>query len=110
MITQHAVCVDAVYAISKFAGQRSVNSPAGYAWCHRRKPLSCASGVLNIDWCDVGTSQDDEDDEADIALQSGVQALNHKRGMAPYVFVPWHDVATSQLNLPVEQMDMCIPG
>jgi len=58
----------------------------------------------------AGTSQNDEDEDEDIALQSGVQALNHKRGMAPYVFVPWHDVTTSQLNLPVEQMDMYIPG
>ena len=58
----------------------------------------------------VGTARDEEDEEDDIALQSGVQTLNHKRGMAPYVFVPWHDVATSQLNLPVEQMDVYIPG
>ena len=51
-----------------------------------------------------------EDDENDILLQDGVEALTHKRGMAPYVFVPWDAVASSPLNLPLEQMDVYIAG
>mmetsp|Transcript_2383 Transcript_2383/g.5558 ORF Transcript_2383/g.5558 Transcript_2383/m.5558 type:complete len:343 (+) Transcript_2383:138-1166(+) len=29
----------------------------------------------------------------------------HKRGMNTYVFVPWHEVHTSELNLGIDQMD-----
>ena len=72
-------------------------------YCHAQR--NCPDHSL----LSAGTAREDDEDE-DISQQSGVQALNHKRGMAPYVFVPWHDVATSPLNLPVEQMDVYIPG
>ncbi|KAH7279362.1 hypothetical protein KP509_37G016100 [Ceratopteris richardii] len=39
-----------------------------------------------------------------------VPAVSHKRGLAPFVFVPFHEVETSDLNLPVEKMDFYVPG
>lgn len=35
---------------------------------------------------------------------------SHRRGLSPFVFVPWDQVASSPLNLPVSQMDVFIPG
>ena len=51
---------------------------------------------------------------ADVANETeedlpGGQTYN-KRGMAPYVFVPWHAIASTPLNLPVSQMDFYVPG
>lgn len=67
-----------------------------------RRCKPCRSAVAG----DVGGDGDD-----DTAVhQEGVESLSHKRGMAPYVFVPWDAVATSVLNLPIEQMDMYIAG
>ena len=34
----------------------------------------------------------------------------HKRGMSPYVFVPWEGVQTSILNRGVQDMDFFCPG
>ncbi|KAJ7539782.1 hypothetical protein O6H91_11G108600 [Diphasiastrum complanatum] len=39
-----------------------------------------------------------------------VPAVTHGRGLAPFVFVPWEEVETSVLNLPVETMDYYVPG
>ncbi|KAI5081102.1 hypothetical protein GOP47_0004285 [Adiantum capillus-veneris] len=39
-----------------------------------------------------------------------VPAVSHRRGLAPFVFVPFHQVETSDLNLPVEKMDYFVPG
>eukprot|EP00250_Pteridium_aquilinum_P014643 c22113_g1_i1 orf=231-1166(+) len=39
-----------------------------------------------------------------------VPAVSHRRGLAPFVFVPFHEVETSDLNLPVEKMDYFVPG
>ncbi|MCO5595572.1 hypothetical protein L7F22_049617 [Adiantum nelumboides] len=39
-----------------------------------------------------------------------VPAVSHRRGLAPFVFVPFHQVETSDLNLPVEKMDFFVPG
>lgn len=49
-------------------------------------------------------------DEEELADQDGVETLSYQRGMAPYVFVPWDQVASSVLNLPVEKMDVYIAG
>ena len=38
------------------------------------------------------------------------EARSHKRGLSPYVFVPWEEAPTSILNKPVEEMDLWIPG
>ena len=47
------------------------------------------------------TGQEEEDDIVRRAYQ---------RGMAPFVYVPWSQVDTHVLNLPVEQMDVWLPG
>lgn len=39
-----------------------------------------------------------------------VPAVSHKRGLTPFVFVPFQEVETSVLNLPVEKMDYFVPG
>lgn len=39
-----------------------------------------------------------------------VPAVSHKRGLTPFVFVPFEEVETSVLNLPVERMDYFVPG
>ncbi|XP_075647404.1 F-box protein 7 isoform X2 [Castanea sativa] len=48
--------------------------------------------------------QDDESHNPD------VPAVSHRRGMMPFVFVPFHEVETTVLNLPVEKMDYFVPG
>ncbi|XP_061361876.1 F-box protein 7 [Gastrolobium bilobum] len=52
----------------------------------------------------VGGWQDDETHNPD------VPAVSHKRGMTAFVFVPFEEVETSVLNLPVEKMDYFVPG
>ncbi|CAI9115373.1 OLC1v1016265C2 [Oldenlandia corymbosa var. corymbosa] len=39
-----------------------------------------------------------------------VPAITHKRGLTPFVFVPFEEVESSVLNLPVERMDYYVPG
>lgn len=39
-----------------------------------------------------------------------VPAVSHKRGLTPFIFVPFDQVETSELNLPVEKMDYFLPG
>ncbi|VFQ97859.1 unnamed protein product [Cuscuta campestris] len=39
-----------------------------------------------------------------------VPAISHKRGLTPFVFVPFEEVETSVLNLPVERMDYFVSG
>ncbi|KAK6938402.1 F-box protein Hrt3/FBXO9, C-terminal, partial [Dillenia turbinata] len=48
--------------------------------------------------------QDDETHNPD------VPAISHKRGLTPFVFVPFEEVETSVLNLPVDKMDYFVPG
>ncbi|KAG0592611.1 hypothetical protein M758_1G260000 [Ceratodon purpureus] len=48
--------------------------------------------------------QDDETHNPDIP------AISHRRGMQPFVFIPFEEVDTSVLNLPVEKMDYYVPG
>lgn len=52
----------------------------------------------------VETWQEDETHHPD------VPATSHKRGLTPFVFVPFEEAETSVLNLPVEQMDYFVPG
>ncbi|XP_062101404.1 F-box protein 7 [Humulus lupulus] len=52
----------------------------------------------------VGTWMDDETHNPD------VPAVSHKRGLTPFVFVPFEEVETSVLNLPVDKMDYFVPG
>ncbi|KAJ0976892.1 hypothetical protein J5N97_012366 [Dioscorea zingiberensis] len=39
-----------------------------------------------------------------------VPAISHKRGLTPFVFVPFEEVETSVLNLPVDKMDYYVTG
>ncbi|KAG1369852.1 F-box protein 7 [Cocos nucifera] len=39
-----------------------------------------------------------------------VPAISHRRGLTPFVFVPFEEVETSVLNLPVDKMDYFVPG
>ncbi|XP_068663203.1 F-box protein 7 isoform X2 [Aristolochia californica] len=48
--------------------------------------------------------QDDETHNPD------VPAISHQRGLSPFVFVPFEEVETSVLNLPVDKMDYFVPG
>ncbi|GAB4844170.1 F-box protein 7 [Ancistrocladus abbreviatus] len=48
--------------------------------------------------------QDDETHHPD------VPAISHKRGLTPFIFVPFEEVEISVLNLPVEKMDYFVPG
>lgn len=45
----------------------------------------------------------DEDPQDENALRR-----DHRRGLAPFIFVPWESVASSPLNLPVTEMDYFI--
>lgn len=44
------------------------------------------------------------------ASHGGADRVQHRRGLAPFVFVPWEHVLTSQLNLPASKMDVFLPG
>lgn len=48
--------------------------------------------------------QDDETHNPD------VPAVSHNRGLTPLIFVPFEEVETSVLNLPVEKMDFFVPN
>ncbi|KAL6007661.1 F-box protein 7 [Asimina triloba] len=52
----------------------------------------------------VGGWQEDETHHPD------VPAITHRRGLTPFVFVPFEEVETSVLNLPVDKMDYFVPG
>lgn len=44
------------------------------------------------------------------AEDEGMPGREYKRGLAPYVFVPWEHIQDSPLNLPVAKMDFYVPG
>ncbi|KAJ1271036.1 hypothetical protein BS78_06G098100 [Paspalum vaginatum] len=48
--------------------------------------------------------------EEDETHDPDVPAVSHSRGLSPFVFVPFEEVDTSVLNLPVEKMDYYVPG
>ncbi|EFJ32549.1 hypothetical protein SELMODRAFT_270563 [Selaginella moellendorffii] len=48
--------------------------------------------------------------EEDESHNPNVPAVTHKKGLAPFVFVPFEEVETSVLNLPVDTMDFYLPG
>ncbi|KAK4756212.1 hypothetical protein SAY87_006339 [Trapa incisa] len=55
----------------------------------------------------LGVVEGWEDDETH---NPDVPAVSHKRGMKPFVFVPFEEVEKSVLNLPVEKMDYYVSG
>ncbi|XP_075484914.1 F-box protein 7-like isoform X2 [Primulina tabacum] len=48
--------------------------------------------------------------EEDETHNPDVPAISHRRGLTPFVFVPFDEVGTSVLNLPVDKMDYFVPG
>eukprot|EP00262_Sarcandra_glabra_P006980 TRINITY_DN19549_c0_g1_i1.p1 TRINITY_DN19549_c0_g1~~TRINITY_DN19549_c0_g1_i1.p1 ORF type:complete len:328 (+),score=34.80 TRINITY_DN19549_c0_g1_i1:168-1151(+) len=48
--------------------------------------------------------------EEDETHNPDVPAVSHRRGFTPFVFVPFEEVETSVLNLPVDKMDYFVPG
>ena len=50
------------------------------------------------------------DMQPDEEAEEGAELRQHRRGMSPYVFVPFEQVATHVINLPVSEMDVFLPG
>ncbi|XP_042468547.1 F-box protein 7-like isoform X1 [Zingiber officinale] len=48
--------------------------------------------------------------EEDETHDPDVPAISHRRGLTPFVFVPFEEADTSVLNLPVDKMDYFVPG
>jgi F-box protein 9 len=70
--------------------------------------------LCTYDW-ETGTASpfpsDPAADELDAAYGSGgAERQEHRRGLAPFVFVPWEQVLTHTLNLPPSKMDVYLPG
>lgn len=55
----------------------------------------------------LGVVEGWEDDETH---NPDVPAVSHKRGLTPFIFIPFEEVETSVLNLPVDKMDYFVPG
>ncbi|KAB5568590.1 hypothetical protein DKX38_002383 [Salix brachista] len=66
--------------------------------------LSLSTSKVNSD----GMIELEEDILGSVELQEDV--ISHQRGLAPFAFVPFEEVETSVLNLPVEKMDYYVPG
>lgn len=68
--------------------------------------------LCTYDW-ETGTSSpfptDPRGDE-EVGHGTGADRQEHRRGLAPFVFVPWEQVLTSPLNLPSSKMDVFLPG
>ncbi|KAF2291419.1 hypothetical protein GH714_023910 [Hevea brasiliensis] len=61
-----------------------------------------SNGVSGPEEDIIGVVEDLHEDE--------ISRTSHKRGLAPFAFVPFEEVETSVLNLPVEKMDYYVPG
>lgn len=48
--------------------------------------------------------------QPDEEAEEGAETRQHRRGMVPYVFVPFEQVQSHVINLPVSQMDCWIAG
>eukprot|EP00246_Nothoceros_aenigmaticus_P013559 TRINITY_DN4745_c0_g1_i1.p1 TRINITY_DN4745_c0_g1~~TRINITY_DN4745_c0_g1_i1.p1 ORF type:complete len:150 (-),score=22.71 TRINITY_DN4745_c0_g1_i1:205-654(-) len=73
--------------------------------------------VLLLMTTGVGEEEDEEsvmdfidDWQDDETHNPDVPAISHGRGLASFVFVPFDEVETSILNLPVDKMDYYVPG
>lgn len=56
----------------------------------------------------LGDSNGQADPESEPAAGAGQTEV--KRGLSSFVFVPWEAVQTSELNLPISEMDFYMPG
>uniref|UniRef100_A0A2K2BFE4 F-box protein n=1 Tax=Populus trichocarpa TaxID=3694 RepID=A0A2K2BFE4_POPTR len=74
---------------------------------NRMDLLSLSTSKVNSD----GIIEPGEDILGPVELQESViSRISHQRGLAPFAFVPFEEVETSVLNLPVEKMDYYLPG
>ncbi|KAJ4837089.1 F-box protein 7 [Turnera subulata] len=46
----------------------------------------------------------------DEGQEDAISRISHRRGLAPFTFVPFEEADRSVLNLPVEKMDYYVPG
>lgn len=68
--------------------------------------------LCTYDW-ETGTSSPFPTDpraDDDVGHGGFAERQEHRRGLAPFVFVPWEQVLTSNLNLPASKMDVFLPG
>ena len=67
--------------------------------------------LCTYDW-ETGTSSPFPTDPRaeEESHNGGAERQEHRRGLAPFVFVPWEQVLASPLNLPVSKMDVFLPG
>lgn len=73
-------------------------------------------GLCTYDW-ETGQSAPfptdpaaaDEADAAAYGAGGGAERQEHRRGLASFTFVPWHELQTHPLNQPTSKMDIYIP-
>ena len=68
--------------------------------------LETALGDGRSDELGAGTAENAEGP----GEEAGMPGRHYKRGLAPYVFVPWEHIQDSPLNLPIAKMDFYVPG
>ncbi|KAK2989799.1 hypothetical protein RJ640_006116 [Escallonia rubra] len=121
--------VDGVYSGHYTLSEDKVEAAVMYpglrptVWRIRLRLRSTVAGANNrMDLLSIVTSgvDDSEVSEDILGVVEGwqdnethnpdVPAITHKRGLTPFVFVPFEEVETSVLNLPIERMDYYVPG
>jgi len=45
-----------------------------------------------------------------VRVQDEARVQTHRTGLNPYIFVPFEEIRTTPLNLPIDQMDYFVPG
>ncbi|XP_077248817.1 F-box protein 7 [Tasmannia lanceolata] len=68
--------------------------------------LSLVTGGVN----DTEINNPDNDMLDVVEDNPDVPTVSHRRGLSAFVFVPFEEVETSVLNLPVDKMDYFVPG
>ncbi|KAH8508925.1 hypothetical protein H0E87_010895 [Populus deltoides] len=113
-IGRHTLTDDEVEAAFMYSGLR----PTMWRAClrlrgttlganNRMDILSLSTSKVNSD----GVIEPEEDILGRVEWQEDdISRVSHNRGLAPFTFVPFEEVETSVLNLPVEKMDYYVPG
>ncbi len=57
-----------------------------------------------------GTAQPLPLGDAELGGEEGVERRESRRGLTPYKLVTWDKITTTELNLPVSQLDYYLPG
>ena len=66
--------------------------------------------LCTYDWETGTASPFPTDPTADEDDGGGAERREHRRGLAPFVFVPWEQALTHVLNSPTSKMDVYLPG